>query len=71
MREGCRVGLKKVRCPKCKACAWRCPIYQSVNVEIDKDFNVIDNGCDFSDAEVEKEKLFCGECGYSPNEVEK
>ena len=50
---------------KCKKCGtkdkWRCPVYQSVDIEIDEK-NDITSGFDFSDPELENDKIFCGNC---------
>jgi len=56
---------------KCKNCGsndkWRCPVYQSVDVEVGKDGQITDNGIDFSDPDLEKSKLFCDNCGEDAN----
>lgn len=61
-----------MNCPNCKSAdEWRCPVYQSVDVEVDRNFSPIDNGLDFTSPELEKEKVFCDNCGYKPVEKDK
>ena len=54
------------KCPKCHKEEWRCVVYQSVDVDVDNEFYPVDNGFDFSEPDLQKEKVFCGNCGFEP-----
>lgn len=53
-----------VKCPKCGKDNWRCSVTQHVDVEVNEEFEIVDNGCDFSDPEIDKSECWCDECGF-------
>ena len=50
-------------CKHCKSTDFRANVYQSVNVEIDKDGFILETGCDLSEPNVDEDSIYCGDCG--------
>ena len=56
-----------MKCPKCNKENWKAEVHQSVDVEVDEEFYPIDNGFNFTDPDLDKESVFCDNCGFEPH----
>ena len=59
-----------MKCRHCGKNKWRCRVYQTVDVTLDKDGFIEESGFDFSDPELEKDTLYCDNCGEFVEEDE-
>lgn len=50
-------------CRKCGGTQFRANIYQHVDVDLDDTGEIVKVGINFSDPEIEKDKVWCNSCG--------